>query len=109
MKTAKMLFAAMVLAVPGNVRAHDWYPKECCGGNDCAPATVEQIQVTPALAQHLQTTLPTAMMITTKHGVVIVPSGFKARVSKDGRAHACIVKVGFGQSRLICLWLPPNI
>src|SRR5262245_66270231 len=103
-----MLFAAMVLAVPGNVRAHDWYPKECCGGNDCAPATVEQIQVTPALGQQLQTTLPTAMMISTKHVVVIVPSGFTARVSKDGRAHACIVKPGCQHSRRISLGLQLN-
>jgi len=69
----------------------------------------KQIPVTPALAQQLQTTLPSAMMITTKHGTVIVPSGFKARESKDGRAHACIIKMGFGQARLTCLWLPPNI
>jgi hypothetical protein len=48
-------------------------------------------------------------MITTKHGTVVVPSGFKVRESKDGRAHACIIKVGFGQARLMCLWLPPNI
>ena len=99
----------MILAVTGTVRAHDWYPKECCGGHDCAPATVEQIPVTPALAQRLQTTLPSAMMITTKHGTVNVPSGFKAQESKDGRAHACIIKEGFGQARLMCLWLPPNI
>src|SRR5215467_1796568 len=77
MKTPKMLLAAMILAVTGSVRAHEWYPKECCGGHDCAPAAVEQIPVTPALAQQLQTTLPSAMMITTKHGTVIVPSGFK--------------------------------
>ena len=109
MKIPKTLLAAMILAVAGNVRAHDWYPKECCGGHDCAPATVEQIPVTPALAQQLQTTLPSAMMITTKHGTVIVPSGFKARESKDGRAHACIIRIGFGQARLMCLWLPPNI
>src|SRR5215831_13808873 len=38
MKISKMLLAAMILAVTGNVRAHDWYPKECCGGHDCAPA-----------------------------------------------------------------------
>jgi hypothetical protein len=42
-----------------------------------------------------------------RHG--FVPSGFKARESKDGRAHACIIRVGFGQARLMCLWLPPNI
>ena len=48
MKTAKMLLAATMLAVTGNVRAHDWYPKDCCGGHDCAPATVEQIPVTPS-------------------------------------------------------------
>jgi hypothetical protein len=49
------------------------------------------------------------MMITTKHGTVIVRSGFKARESKDGRAHACIIKEGFGQASLMCLSLPPNI
>jgi hypothetical protein len=96
MKTPKILLEAIILTVTSNVRAHDWYPKECCCGHDCAPATVEPIPVTPALAQQLQTTPPSAMMITTKHGTVIVPSGFKARESKDGRAHACITKLGAG-------------
>src|SRR5262245_39131820 len=88
MKTPKMLLAATILAATGNVRAHDWYLNECCRGHDCAPTKVEQIPLTPALAQQLQTTLPSAMMITTKHGTVIVPSGFKAGV--EGWPRSCV-------------------
>src|SRR5262249_2649343 len=41
LKPPKMLLAAMILAVTGNVRAHDWYPKECCGGSHLLLSSVQ--------------------------------------------------------------------
>ena len=29
---------AVMTAAPLPADAHNWYPKDCCGGNDCAPA-----------------------------------------------------------------------
>jgi hypothetical protein len=48
------------------------------------------------------------MLITTKHGSVIVPANFPRRESKDNQMHACIRPSTGGTPRLICLFLPPS-
>lgn len=35
------------LALAVKVRAHEWYPVECCSGHDCAPIPAEQVRLTP--------------------------------------------------------------
>lgn len=89
---------------------HDWYPASCCSGQDCAPATVTQVP-TGALASALAPghSLPSAMLVSTIHGSVIVPADFKPRVSPDGQPHACMQRsFTTGQIRLLCLFLPPS-
>ena len=75
---------------------------------DCAP--VEKVEIMPVQSAGIMgsTTLPGTMMITTKHGSVIVPANFPRRESKDNRMHACIRASGRGNLRLICLFLPPS-
>lgn len=80
--------------------AHSWYPMECCHEMDCAPAKVEIVR--PMAAGMSLSPLPTAMLVTTPHGSIIVPADFKSKDSPDGQAHACILN-----GKLICLWLPP--
>jgi hypothetical protein len=48
------------------------------------------------------------MLITTRHGSVIVPANFPRRESKDNRMHACIRASAGGNMRLICLFMPPS-
>jgi acyl CoA:acetate/3-ketoacid CoA transferase beta subunit len=50
--------------------------------------------------------VPGAMLVTTKHGSVIVPANFPRRESKDSRMHACMRPTDGGM-RLICIFMPP--
>ena len=101
------IFAGLLLVATA-AAAHDWYPIECCSGMDCAP--VEKVEIMPVQSAGIMgsTTLPGTMMITTKHGSVIVPANFPRRESKDNRMHACIRASGNGNLRLICLFMPPS-
>lgn len=72
-------------------QAHDWYPLECCSGQDCAPASITPI---PGSEDWL---------ITTKHGQAVVNARtVPFRPSPDGQAHACL----WGGKSLLCLFLP---
>jgi hypothetical protein len=102
------IFAGLLLVATA-AAAHDWYPIECCSGMDCAP--VEKVEIMPVQSAGIMgsTTLPDTMMITTKHGSVIVPANFPRRESKDNRMHACMRAAAGGNQRLICLFMPPSI
>jgi hypothetical protein len=99
---AGLLFTATTAA------AHDWYPIECCSGMDCAP--VEKVEIISLQSAGIMGSapLPGSMLITTKHGSVIVPANFPRRESKDNQMHACIRPSTGGTPRLICLFLPPS-
>lgn len=104
------LTAGMItLASPS--AAHDWYPMECCHGMDCAP--VEKVEVLPGPAMATlggarESTGPSAMLVTTKHGTVLVPADFPRRESKDNRMHACMRPSGAGTMKLLCIFMPPS-
>ena len=108
--TFAVLVALMTLA--HRARAHDWYPIECCSGMDCAP--VEKVEIVPAdrfTASSLippAMAAPSAMLVTTKHGTVLVPGNFQRRESKDGRMHACMRRSQYGgEMKLLCVFFPP--
>ena len=51
-----------------------------------------------------------AMLVTTRHGSVVVPANFPRRESKDNRMHACMRPgPSGGNMRLICIFMPPAI
>ena len=85
-------------------QAHDWYPKECCHDNDCAP--VESLARTSTLA--LSSELPSTV-VTTKHGSAVVPPNLPRRESKDHRMHACMNPGPMGKMQLICIFTPPTL
>jgi len=103
----KWLLAAL-LAAATPAAAHDWYPMECCHSMDCAP--VEKVEIISLQSAGIMGSapLPGSMLITTKHGSVIVPANFPRRESKDNQMHACIRPSTGGTPRLICLFLPPS-
>jgi hypothetical protein len=79
---------------------------------DCAPVDKVEILSPPALASVFSAPaqaapLPGAMLVTTKHGSVVVPANFARRESKDGRMHACMRPAEGGTMRLLCIFLPP--
>jgi hypothetical protein len=112
--SAKWFLAELValVASAAPAAAHDWYPLECCHAMDCAP--VEQVEVlagpvvasiigSPAIASP-----PGAMLVTTKHGRVLVPPNFPRRDSRDHQMHACMRPGEGGSMRLICIFIPPS-
>ena len=113
----KKWFLAALLAAATPAAAHDWYPMECCSGMDCAPVEKVEILPGPAFTGMLGTpahaSVPGAMLVTTKHGSVVVPANFQRRESKDSRMHACMrptpaANGAPGGMRLICIFLPPS-
>lgn len=89
------LVTASVLDI-AQVRAHSWYPIECCSGYDCAP-------VDKAIAADGEIT------VTTKHGTARVPRTMIRRDSKDNRMHACIRPNADGVPAVVCVFVPPGI
>jgi hypothetical protein len=111
---SKKWVLAALLAAATPAAAHDWYPIDCCSGMDCAP--VEKVEILPgaAIASLLPTPPPaqtpvSGILVTTKHGSVVVPANFPRRESKDHRMHACMRPAQGGNMRLICIFLPPAI
>src|SRR5712691_9808154 len=107
----RMLIAlAILVAIIGSfgdkARAHDWYPMECCHAMDCAPVDKVEMLQGPAMASMLGTATSTpiasSMLVTSKHGTVIIPANFPRRESKDHRMHVCMRPGEGGNMRLIC-------
>jgi hypothetical protein len=100
------LLAFLLAATPA--AAHDWYPMECCHEQDCAPVDHAEMVPTPTTSDGKSATnSPPAMIVTTKHGTVVVPGNFPRRESKDHRMHACMMPGAAGQMQLICIFMPP--
>src|SRR4051812_1216404 len=72
--------AGVVLAgAPLPAGAHSWYPKDCCGGNDCAPA--ESV---------LRRNDGSYEVITRGMSVLIPAEYTEWKRSPDGRIHVCV-------------------
>ena len=90
----KWFLAALLVAAATPAAAHDWYPIECCHAMDCA--VVDKVEMVPApsvtglLGSPAYASSPGSMIVTTKHGTVIVPANFARRESKDNQMHACM-------------------
>lgn len=72
-----------------DVRAHSFYPADCCSGTDCAP--IAEARVRPAFAGYMI------------DGVHYVPMA-QVKPSPDGEYHACFPK----PETLRCFWAPPQ-
>lgn len=110
--TCMAWLTAGLLALASPAAAHDWYPMECCHGMDCA--AVEKVEILPGPAMATlgpvdpSATGPSAMVVTTKHGTVLVPADFPRRESQDNRMHACMRPTGAGTMKLLCIFMPPS-
>ncbi len=99
MRKVLAVLAALV-AIPSDTAAHEWYPSDCCSGNDCAP--VELIQSAEG-----------GWWMTSKHGKVFVPHTERRRESKDHRMHVCMVPWYFSRGHtgmmVRCVFFPPDV
>ena len=110
---SKRWFLAALLAAATPAAAHDWYPMECCHAMDCAPVEKVEMLQGPAMASMLggtsaSTPIGSTMLVTSKHGSVIVPANFPRRESKDHRMHVCMRPGEGGTMRILCIFLPPS-
>jgi hypothetical protein len=107
----KWLLAFLLAATPAAAPAvaHDWYPLECCHEMDCAPVDRTEIVPTPTADPQGAAVGQPAMIVTTRHGSVLVPGNFPRRESKDHRMHACMMPGVAGQMQLICIFMPPSM
>ena len=106
-----LITVCFVLLLTCAAHAHSWYPAHCCHEMDCAPVDKVEIVPVPQVQAGMSllppSRLPTQMFVTTKHGTVLVPDGFKHETSKDGAMHACIRDVPMVGKKLICIFDPP--
>jgi hypothetical protein len=78
--------------------AHDWYPVECCGGHDCAPA------------DNVVRRNDGSLQVTARGMTVVIPEDYRAwRKSPDDRIHVCIRKLRSGSEYLICAFRGPGV
>lgn len=87
----------LLLAAAGPAAAHDWYPPECCSGQDCAPAALCRLEGGREGVLALGRCLP------------IPPD---ARVSPDGGVHVCagVNLVPGGEPVVLrCVFLPAGV
>jgi hypothetical protein len=87
------VLAATILFYANHAAAHDWYPKECCGKNDCAPA------------DSVQRKQDGSYVVMTRGLSVVIPVNFDQwRKSPDGRVHICM-----SEYLLICAFRSPGV
>lgn len=90
---------ALVLA-PRQVAAHDWYPCECCSGQDCYPVSSVEIRLTKE----------GAYIVVSTGEIFAHPDSAapirKARFSTDGQYHRCTPNGERGNVYTICLFIP---
>jgi hypothetical protein len=91
--SVRSLAFLLVMATPA--AAHDWYPRECCSGFDCAPA--ERVQLMDNAS----------FLVKSMHGTTVVPGTFPKRESKDNRMHVCMRPGEAGRMKPICVFVPP--
>jgi hypothetical protein len=84
----------------GPTWAHSWYPKDCCHDRDCAPVE-SMVQFVPTGGSAPQ------LLVTSKHGRVLIPRDFPVRESRDSRMHVCMRHNEFGKLEVMCLFMPP--
>lgn len=87
---------ALLWGVPAS--AHSWYPRECCGQQDCEP--VEGATLVPSAGGASQ------LVVSTKHGQISIPADIRVRPSEDGRMHVCMGYDAFGARDVLCFFMP---
>ena len=74
--------------------AHSWYPARCCSGQDCRK--VDRIE-----------SLPDGDALFHAGSIsVVVPAEFMRLPSEDNETHVCVYRVGSGEYRPRCVFVP---
>lgn len=96
-RVAPMVAFAGLLCLAAGVHAHDWYPRECCGDGDCAPA------------DNVVRRDDGSYLVTSRGMSIVIPADYNQwRVSPDARLHVCIRKLRSGSTYLVCAFRSPG-
>ena len=89
--------ASLYVALP-SAHAHDWYPRECCSSQDCAPAdTVIRRD-------------DGSYLVTTRGLSVVIPWWFRPwQTSPDGRVHVCVRQLTEIGPVVLCAFRGPGV
>ena len=89
---------AGLLMLPLGTLAHEWYPIECCGDRDCAPAdSVERRD-------------DGSYLVVSRGMSAVIPADYRNwRKSPDGRIHVCIRRLRSGAEYLVCAFRGPGV
>jgi hypothetical protein len=88
-----LALGALVSGAP-RAGAHSWYPSKCCSGQDCRK--VDRIEHLPD-----GDSLFHAGSIS-----VVVPAEFMRLPSQDNDTHVCVYRIGSGEYRPRCVFVP---
>jgi hypothetical protein len=93
-----LAFLAGLLAWLSTAGGHDWYPRECCSGDDCAPADNVVVRADGSY------------LVTSRGMSVVIPADYNRwRRSPDGQVHVCIRKLRSGSEYLVCAFRGPGV
>lgn len=81
------LILVLALLASVNAKAHDWFPLECCGGNDCKEITKWEDYTS------------TYWKITNADGTFFVKKDMSVRPSKDSKRYLCV-----NNGKIYCLF-----
>ena len=74
--------------------AHSWYPSKCCGGHDCQRVdSIEKLD-------------DGDLRFRAGSISVVVPAEFMRLPSPDNDTHVCVYRVGSGEYRPRCVFVP---
>jgi hypothetical protein len=92
--SAALLLLGAVFESASHALAHSWYPVKCCGGEDCR--RVDSIDP-----------LPDGDAVFHAGSIsVVVPAEFMRLPSQDDHAHICVYRIGSGEYRPRCVFVP---
>jgi hypothetical protein len=93
---SQAIVIGLLVASP-STQAHEWYPLECCAGQDCAPAD--------AVVRNDDG----GYQVTARGMSVVIPPAYRFwRPSPDGQVHICIKPFRSGGVMLICAFRGPG-
>jgi hypothetical protein len=85
---------ALLGPAPSRALAHSWYPVRCCSDQDCRKVDrIEPLEDGDALFH--------AGPIS-----VVVPAEFMRLPSEDNHTHVCVYRIGSGEYRPRCVFVP---
>ena len=99
MAKLKITVTAALVALPIQVQAHSWYPKDCIVTDYCA--AVENVAWSVLASEAAP-----QLIITSGNGRAVVQRNFPVHDSKDGRLHVCMRYDSFGDLEVTCLLVP---